>query len=161
MLLTYLSIPIWTYLMHRVILICILFKLCLFYVRVFLMHLISGTFHMKQSQPQFLGSWARLRYWRAWSCDCSWKHFLHVVTPHKHIVRCSLSIQIIPVILNFSFCLKKVQSDTKRFKENPKDLFIVWWTASIKPRLLFSRAGYASWGLSLSSVLYIMHEISC
>jgi len=28
-----------------------------------------------------------------------------------------------------------------------------WWTASIKPRLLFSRAGYASWGLSLSSVL--------
>jgi len=29
-----------------------------------------------------------------------------------------------------------------------------WWTASIKPRLLFSRAGYASWGLSLSSVYY-------
>ena len=28
-----------------------------------------------------------------------------------------------------------------------------WWTASIKPRLMFSRAGYASWGLSLSSVL--------
>ena len=27
-----------------------------------------------------------------------------------------------------------------------------WWTASIKPRLLFSRADYASWGLSLSSV---------
>jgi len=27
-----------------------------------------------------------------------------------------------------------------------------WWTASIKPRLLFSGAGYASWGLSLSSV---------
>jgi len=27
-----------------------------------------------------------------------------------------------------------------------------WCTASIKPRLLFSRAGYASWGLSLSSV---------
>jgi len=27
-----------------------------------------------------------------------------------------------------------------------------WWTASIKPRLLFSRAGYASWGLSLSAV---------
>ena len=27
-----------------------------------------------------------------------------------------------------------------------------WWTASIKPRLLFYRAGYASWGLSLSSV---------
>ena len=27
-----------------------------------------------------------------------------------------------------------------------------WWTASIKPRLLFSRAGYASRGLSLSSV---------
>ena len=26
------------------------------------------------------------------------------------------------------------------------------WTASIKPMLLFSRAGYASWGLSLSSV---------
>ena len=25
-------------------------------------------------------------------------------------------------------------------------------TTSIKPRLLFSRAGYASWGLSLSSV---------
>ena len=29
-----------------------------------------------------------------------------------------------------------------------------WWTASIKPRLLFSRAGHASWGLSLSSVLH-------
>jgi len=27
-----------------------------------------------------------------------------------------------------------------------------WWTASIKPRLLFSRLGYASWGLSLSLV---------
>ena len=27
-----------------------------------------------------------------------------------------------------------------------------WWTASIKPRLLFSHAGYASWGLSLFSV---------
>jgi len=27
-----------------------------------------------------------------------------------------------------------------------------WWTASIKPRLLFSRAGFASWGLSRSSV---------
>jgi len=31
-----------------------------------------------------------------------------------------------------------------------------WWTASIKPRLLFSRAGYASWGLSLSSVSVII-----
>jgi len=31
-----------------------------------------------------------------------------------------------------------------------------WWTASIKPRLLFSRAGYASWGLYLSSVLYVL-----
>jgi len=30
-----------------------------------------------------------------------------------------------------------------------------WWTASIKPKLLFSRAGYASWELSLSSVLFI------
>jgi len=29
-----------------------------------------------------------------------------------------------------------------------------WWIASIKPRLLFSRAGYAYWGLSLSSVFY-------
>jgi len=27
-----------------------------------------------------------------------------------------------------------------------------WWTASIKPKLLFFRAGYATWGLSLSSV---------
>ena len=27
-----------------------------------------------------------------------------------------------------------------------------WWTASIKPRLLFSSAGYASWELSFSSV---------
>ena len=27
-----------------------------------------------------------------------------------------------------------------------------WWTASIKPRLLFFRESYASWGLSLSSV---------
>jgi len=31
-----------------------------------------------------------------------------------------------------------------------------WWKASIKPRLLFSRAGYAFWGLSLSSV-YVKH----
>jgi len=30
-----------------------------------------------------------------------------------------------------------------------------WWTSSIKPRLLFSFAGYASWGLSLSSVYCI------
>jgi len=29
-----------------------------------------------------------------------------------------------------------------------------WWTASMKPRLLFSRASYASWGLSLSSVYF-------
>jgi len=29
-----------------------------------------------------------------------------------------------------------------------------WWTTSIKPRLLFSRAGNASWGLSLSPVFY-------
>ena len=29
-----------------------------------------------------------------------------------------------------------------------------WWTASIKLQLLFSRAGYASWGLSLSSFYY-------
>jgi len=36
-----------------------------------------------------------------------------------------------------------------------------WWTASIKPRLLFSRAGYASWGLSLSSVLYLMSFLCC
>jgi len=34
-----------------------------------------------------------------------------------------------------------------------------WWTASIKTRLLFSRAGYASWGLSLSPVYYIF--INC
>jgi len=33
-----------------------------------------------------------------------------------------------------------------------------WWTASIKPRLLFSRAGYASWGLSLSSVCSLLNE---
>jgi len=35
-----------------------------------------------------------------------------------------------------------------------------WWTASIKPRLLFSRAGYASWELSLLSVLLIFEEFS-
>jgi len=48
------------------------------------------------------------------------------------------------------------------------------WTTSIKPRLLFSHAGYASWGFSLSSVqLYLNmlalytyihivgHELSC
>ena len=29
-----------------------------------------------------------------------------------------------------------------------------WWTASIKPRLLFSRACYASWELFLSSVQF-------
>jgi len=34
-----------------------------------------------------------------------------------------------------------------------------WWTASIKPRLLFSRAGYAFWGLSLSLV-YKKEEIA-
>ena len=34
----------------------------------------------------------------------------------------------------------------------PSDL---WYSASIKPRLLFSRAGYASWGLSLSSVFLL------
>jgi len=28
-------------------------------------------------------------------------------------------------------------------------ILLFWWTASIKLRLLFSRAGYASWGLSL------------
>jgi len=33
-------------------------------------------------------------------------------------------------------------------------IYYYWWTASIKPGLLFSRAGYASWGLSLSSVYY-------
>ena len=32
-----------------------------------------------------------------------------------------------------------------------------WWTASIKPRLLFFTAGYASWGLFLSSVLFCLH----
>jgi len=32
-----------------------------------------------------------------------------------------------------------------------------WWTASIKPRLLFSRAGYASWWLSLSSVYFFLN----
>ena len=44
---------------------------------------------------------------------------------------------------------------------DPNDIFLstgasdsikVWWTASIKPMLLFSSAGYASRGLSLSSV---------
>jgi len=30
--------------------------------------------------------------------------------------------------------------------------------SSIKPRLLFSRAGYASWGLSLSSVQMCLHK---
>ena len=29
-----------------------------------------------------------------------------------------------------------------------------WWTASIKPRLPFSHAGYASWGLSFSSFYF-------
>jgi len=36
-----------------------------------------------------------------------------------------------------------------------------WWTASIKPRLLFSRAGYASWGLSLSSVSLLTSFLLC
>ena len=31
-----------------------------------------------------------------------------------------------------------------------------WWTASTKPRLLFSRAGYAFWGFFLSSVYYVL-----
>ena len=44
------------------------------------------------------------------------------------------------------------------------------WTASIKPRLLFSRAVYASWGLFLSSVFFctghlfmltFKHELVC
>jgi len=30
--------------------------------------------------------------------------------------------------------------------------YYYWWTTSIKARLMFSRAGFASWGLSLSSV---------
>jgi len=34
-----------------------------------------------------------------------------------------------------------------------------WWTASIKPRLLFSRAGYASWELSLSSVKFFLDHV--
>jgi len=34
-----------------------------------------------------------------------------------------------------------------------------WWTASIKPRLLFSRAGYASWGLSLLLVWYYLLQL--
>ena len=34
-----------------------------------------------------------------------------------------------------------------------------WWTASIKPRLLFSYAGYASWGISLFSV-YFSHGVN-
>jgi len=34
-----------------------------------------------------------------------------------------------------------------------------WWTASIEPGLLFSRAGYASWGLSLSSVKYYLLQL--
>jgi len=33
-----------------------------------------------------------------------------------------------------------------------------WWTASIKPRLLFSRAGYASWGISLIHVHSMIPE---
>ena len=37
--------------------------------------------------------------------------------------------------------------------------FKLIWTASIKPRLLFSLAGYASWGLSLSSVYYITFRL--
>jgi len=37
-----------------------------------------------------------------------------------------------------------------------------WWTPSIKPRLLFSHAGYASWGLSLSLVyLNVFKLLSC
>ena len=34
-----------------------------------------------------------------------------------------------------------------------------WWTASIKPRLVFSRAGYASWGLSFHQFNDIKHFI--
>jgi len=34
-----------------------------------------------------------------------------------------------------------------------------WWTASIKPRLLFSRAGYASLGISISSVKFIFKAV--
>jgi len=34
-----------------------------------------------------------------------------------------------------------------------------WWTASIKPKLLFSRADYASWGLSLLSVWLGLNDV--
>ena len=34
-----------------------------------------------------------------------------------------------------------------------------WWTASIKPRLLFSGAGHASWGLYISSVLLLLNYL--
>ena len=37
-----------------------------------------------------------------------------------------------------------------------RSVHVKFLTASIKPRLLFSRAGYASWGLSLSSVFYTL-----
>jgi len=36
-----------------------------------------------------------------------------------------------------------------------------WWTASIKPRLLFSRACYASWGLSLEYYLLQLVFSAC
>jgi len=36
-----------------------------------------------------------------------------------------------------------------------------WWTASIIPRLLFSLADYASWGLSHSSVLICIWGVNC
>jgi len=54
-----------------------------------------------------------------------------------------------------SWCLVPVKMELRSWARGRQWCGIIhyyWWTASIKPRLLFSRADYASWGLSLSSV---------
>ena len=50
--------------------------------------------------------------------------------------------------------LKKEFRSCTRERQWSGIIHYLWWTASIKPRLLFSRAGYASWGRSHSLVYY-------
>jgi len=54
--------------------------------------------------------------------------------------------QTVPCPLEMEFCW------CARGRQWCSIIHYYWWTASIKQRLLFSRAGYASWGLSLLSV---------
>ena len=58
----------------------------------------------------------------------------------------SLSVHVCCLHLKTEFC------SCARGRQWCGIIHYYWWTASIKPRLLFSRARYVSWGLFLSSV---------